>query len=53
MNIVFWLIVILALVFIWFAACSLFKPLGAFVSRIFNDAVDSINEKDDKGEKDS
>ena len=50
MNVVFWAILILALIFIWLTACSIFKPLGLFISRIFNDVIDMINEND-KGNK--
>lgn len=38
MNIVFWLIVIVALVLLWFCLSFAFKGIGAFGLRIYNDA---------------
>ena len=38
MNIVFWLIVIVALVLLWFCLSFAFKGIGAFSLRIYNDA---------------
>jgi hypothetical protein len=50
LNVVFWLLIILALVAVWFMACILFKPLGSFLSKIFNDAVECLNTEDTKEE---
>ena len=50
MNVVFWLLVIIALVAFWFMACALFKPLGSFLSHIFNDAVECLDIEDTKNE---
>jgi hypothetical protein len=47
LNVTFWLGVVLALVALWFLACFLFKPLGKFLSRIFNDAVESLEIKNE------
>ena len=48
MNVVFWLLVILVLTALWFFLCFLFKPLGRFLSRIFQDASDSMFEDEAK-----
>lgn len=47
MNIVFWFLVILALVFIWFCLAFAFRGFGRFLLRLFNDAMDEINETDE------
>lgn len=44
MNIVFWLIVIVALVLIWFCLSFAFKGIGGLALKLFNDAKDEINE---------
>ena len=46
MNVVFWLLIIMALIAFWFMACILFKPLGSFLSKIFNDAVECLDIED-------
>lgn len=43
MNIVFWLIVIVALVLLWFCLSFAFKGIGAFSLRIYNDAKKEIS----------
>jgi hypothetical protein len=50
MNVVFWLLIIIALVAFWFMACILFKPLGSFISKIFNDAVECLDIEETKNE---
>jgi hypothetical protein len=47
-NIVFWLIVIVALVLLWFCLSFAFKGIGAFSLRIYNDAKKEISEKSEK-----
>ena len=42
MNIVFWLIVIVALVLLWFCLSFAFKGIGAFGLRIYNDAKGNL-----------
>ena len=52
MNIVFWLIVIVALVLLWFCLSFAFKGIGAFSLRIYNDAKKEISEEsEEKSEK--
>lgn len=48
MNPVFWLLVIIAAIALWFLSSILFRPLGKYVSKIFNDTVDIINDKEDE-----
>lgn len=45
MNIVFWLIVIVALVLLWFCLSFAFKGIGAFGLRIYNDAKKEISDE--------
>lgn len=53
MNIVFWALVILALVLIWFCLSFAFKKIGGIGLKLFNDARDEIlsdeKEKQEKG----
>lgn len=52
MNIVFWLIVIVALVLLWFCLSFAFKGIGAFGLQIYNDAKKEISEEsEEKSEK--
>lgn len=46
MNFVFWLLIIIAIVFLWFLLAFLYKPIGCFFYRIWKDAIDEINIKD-------
>ena len=51
-NIVVWLIVIVALVLLWFCLSFAFKGIGAFGLRIYNDAKKEISEEsEEKSEK--
>lgn len=50
MNPVFWLVIILALICIWFGSAILFKPIGSFLSQIINDTNKIINEEESKKE---
>lgn len=53
MNPVFIFLVISGSVIIWFLLSFIFYPLGKLIYRIFKDAVDEINKKenDEKGDK--
>lgn len=51
MNIVFWLIVIVALVLLWFCLSFAFKGIGAFGLRIYNDAKKEISEESEEKSK--
>ena len=53
MNIVFWLLIIVTLIAFWFLACILFQPLGCFISKIFNDAVECLDIEETKNEGES
>lgn len=46
MNPVFWFIVFVIAVLAWFLLSKLFQPLGRYISRIVNDTVDIINDKE-------
>lgn len=45
MNIVFWFVIIIAMVFFWFALSPLFKYVGMFFRTIFDDAKEEMNEE--------
>ena len=47
MNIAFYILVIIAAVALWFLLSFLFKPLGKFLTRIFNDAKDIMEEQEE------
>ena len=47
MNIVFWFLIILALVGVWFTLAPLFKHVGFFFKAIVDDTVDEINNDHD------
>lgn len=51
MNVVFWFLVILALVLLWFCLSSTFKGIGWLSLKIYNDAMDEINDKDESKEE--
>lgn len=51
MNIVFWLLVIVALVFLWFCLSFAFKGIGGFFLKLFNDAKEEITESKETSEK--
>lgn len=45
-NVVFWLLVIVALVLIWFLLAFAFRGIGKFWFRIYDDAAKEIKRKD-------
>lgn len=49
MNIVFWVLVVLALALTWFCMSSVFNGIGGFLLDLFNDAKEEI--KGDESEK--
>lgn len=51
MNLVFIFLIILAAVVLWFLLSFAFRPIGRFVYRIWEDAVDEINKIDESEEK--
>lgn len=51
MNPVFVLLVILVAIAAWFLLSFAFRPIGRFFYRIWKDAVDEINKKDESEEK--
>lgn len=46
MNPVLLILIVLALIALWFLLAFLFKPLGSLIYKIFKDAMDEINEED-------
>ena len=50
MNIAFWLLIIVALVLVWFCLSFAFKGVGGIGLRLFNDAKDEITGKNEKQE---
>lgn len=51
MNPAFIILVILAAVAVWFLLSFAFYPLGKLIYRIWKDAVDEINRKDESEDK--
>ena len=45
MNIIFWLLVIVALVLVWFCLSFAFKGIGGFALKLYNDAKETMNEE--------
>ncbi len=48
MNIIFWILVLVALVCVWFCLSSIFRVIGRFFSVIVQDAADALNEREDE-----
>lgn len=46
MNIVFYLLVIIALVVVWFTLTCIFKPVGGYLSKMFKDTKDVMIEEE-------
>lgn len=46
MNVVFWLLVVCALILTWFLLAFAFRGIGWFAYKLFNDAVEEINKED-------
>lgn len=46
MNIIFWIMVVIVCTLLWFLLAFLFRPLGRFIFRIWDDAVKEIQQKD-------
>lgn len=53
MNPAFILIVLIALVALWFLLSFAFRPLGKFIYRIWKDADDAMNKEDEEENKDN
>lgn len=53
MNPAFIILIILGAVAVWFLLSFVFYPLGKLIYRIWKDAVDEINRKDESEEKKS
>lgn len=53
MNIVFYLLVIMALVVLWFALTFMFKPIGKYLYRVYKDTSDVMIEADTEKEKEN
>ncbi len=47
MNVVFWLLIIIAVVFAWFILSFLFRPLGRFFMRLYTDAMEQMKETEE------
>jgi hypothetical protein len=50
MNPVFFILVLLGAVILWLLLSFVFYPLGKLGYRLWKDAIDEINRKDDKKE---
>ena len=43
LNVVFYILLLLAVVFLWFLLAFLFKPTGKFFYKLWKDAVDEMS----------
>lgn len=50
MNPIMYLIVIIAAIVVWFLLTIVFKPLGSFIFKIWDDTSKTLNEKEEKEE---
>lgn len=48
MNIVFYLLIIMALVALWFALTGIFRPIGKYLYRVYKDTEDVMTECDEE-----
>ena len=48
---VFYILVFIAAILLWFLLAFMFKPMGKLGHRVWQDAVDAINEEDNKNKK--
>ena len=48
---VFYILVFVAAILLWFLLAFMFKPMGKIGRRVWQDAVDAINEEDNKNKK--
>lgn len=46
MNIVFWFGLIIIAILLWFLLSFLFKPIGKYILRLWNDAIDEMKEEE-------
>lgn len=51
MNVVFWLLLILAIILVWFMLAFAFRPIGKFFYELWNDVGEAMdlcdNERED------
>ncbi len=50
MNPALIIIVPLALAVLWFLSSFMFRPLGKFISKVYRDAIDDMNQEDNKSD---
>ena len=50
-NIAFYLLLLIAIVLLWFALAFLFKPIGKFFSGLWEDVKREMNLEDEDNEK--
>ena len=53
MNLAFYIIIILAVVLLWFLLSFTFFPIGRFFHRLGKDAIDEMNREDKKDKKEN
>lgn len=53
MNIVFYLLIIIALVGLWFVLTGMFKPLGQYLYSLYEDTKEVMTEEDIEEEKEN
>lgn len=48
MNIIFWILVVVAMVILWFCLNGAFKAIGYVVSAVVKETADTLNESEDE-----
>lgn len=51
MNPVFVILVLAAAVLLWFLLVFIFKPIGGFLLKLWKNAIDTMNEKENEKER--
>lgn len=51
MNIVFWALIVLALIFLWFSLSHLFKDVGEWGLNLYHKAKDEMSDENDDENK--
>ena len=44
MNAVFWLLIVVAVIFLWFVLSFLFKPIGEYIVNLIKDAKENMKD---------
>lgn len=48
MNVIFWILVLAALICVWFCLSGIFRAIGRFFAAIMQDTADALSESEDE-----